>query len=176
MRVLIVYGTTEGQTRKVANFLGDEAEKMGHTVVVSDSTTHPPGPLGYDVVLVGASLHMHKYQSSVIHYIKNNAQALNQKKSGFFSVSLSALSEGHDEKSWDELHEITSALMTETDWSPKKVEYVAGALLYTKYDFFKRFVMRTIAKRGGGDIDTRHDHEYTDWEKVKAFLDNMLKP
>lgn len=176
MKVLIVYGTTEGQTRKVANFLGDEAEKLGHTVVVSDATSHPPEPHQYDVVLVGASMHMHKYQSSVYHYIKKNAGALNKTKSAFFSVSLSALSEGHDKESWDELHQITNTLMTDTDWNPREIEYVAGALLYTKYDFFKRFIMRAIAKRGGGDVDTTHDHEYTHWKKVKAFLDNMLKP
>ncbi len=52
MKVLIVYGTTEGQTRKIASFLKDETEKLGHQVTLTDSTNNPPLPVGYDVVLI----------------------------------------------------------------------------------------------------------------------------
>src|ERR1700758_1606045 len=119
MKVLIVYGTTEGQTRKIAAFLKDEAENLGHQVTLADSTSTPPLPTGYDVVLIGASLHAHKYQSSVFHYIKNNAVALNELKSGFFSVSLTAA--GDDSESWKELEVITTNLLKDTGWNPKYI-------------------------------------------------------
>lgn len=44
------------------------------------------------------------------------------------------------------------------------------ALLYTKYDFFKRFLMRIISKRSGGDTDTSRDFIYTDWDKLKKVI------
>ena len=172
MKILIVYGTTEGQTRKVATFLKDEAEKLGHQVTMADTTQNPPAPVGFDVVLIGASLHMHKYQSAVFHYVKNNAEALNKLTSAFFSVCLSIMA---DDKTVEELHEITATFLTDTGWVPVDIEQVAGALLYTKYDFFKKLIMRMIAKKEGHETNTSEDYEYTDWAQVKAFLNRMLK-
>jgi menaquinone-dependent protoporphyrinogen oxidase len=173
MKVLIVYGTTEGQTRKIANFLKDDAEKAGHQVAIFDSTANPPSPAGYDVVLIGCSVHVAKYHNAIITYAKDNAGALNKMTSGFFSVSLAAA--GHDEESLKEMHTIADNFLKYTGWKPVDIEHIAGALLYTKYDFFKRFIMRMIAKRKGDDTNTSEDYEYTDWSKVKAFLNRMLK-
>ena len=174
MKVLIIYGSTEGQTRKIANFLKDETEKLGHQVNLTDSTDNPAiSPSGYDVVLVGASVHMHKYQSAVVHYIKTHIEALNKMVSGFFSVSMSAASD--DAESKKELGDITATFLKETGWRPAQIEQVAGALLYTKYDFFKKLIMRMIAKRHGENTDTSGDYEYTDWSKLKVFLEKMLK-
>ncbi len=173
MKVLIIYGTTEGQTRKVATFLKDEAEKLGHTVTVADATENPPAPVGFDVVLIGASLHMHNYQNSVFHYVKDNAEALNKLTSAFFSVCLSVMA--NDEETINELKQITESFMADTGWKPVDIEQVPGALLYTKYDFFKKMIMRMIAKREGHQTSTKEDYEYTDWVKVRAFLNRMLK-
>jgi menaquinone-dependent protoporphyrinogen oxidase len=172
MKILIVYGTTEGQTRKIADFLKTEAEKMGHKVDLADSTNNPPLPVGYEAVLIGASLHMHKYQTAVYHYVKDNVESLNKLKTGFFSVSLAT--ESKDDHAIKELGEITEDFLNDTGWKPLSIEQVAGALLYTKYDFFKRFIMRMIAKREGRNTDIKTDYEYTDWTKVKAFLDRIL--
>jgi len=174
MKVLIIYGSTEGQTRKIASFLKEEAEKRGHQVTLSDATDNPPAlTAGYDLVLIGASVHAHKYQTAVSHYIKSNAGVLNKTRSGFFSVSLAAA--GDDTEDWKELNEITNALLEETGWKPAHIEQVAGALRYTQYDFFKKFIMRLIAKRHGRPADTSGDYEYTDWAKLKVFLEKMLK-
>ncbi len=70
MKVLIIYGSTEGQTRKIAGYLKEEAVKLGHEVSLADATDNPPKPVGFDLVLIGASVHMHKYQTAVVHYIK----------------------------------------------------------------------------------------------------------
>ena len=46
---------------------------------------------------------------------------------------------------------------------------VAGALLYSKYNFLIRFIMRRIAAQAGGDVDTSRDYEHTDWGAVDRF-------
>jgi menaquinone-dependent protoporphyrinogen oxidase len=173
MKILIIYGSTEGQTRKIAGYLKEEAGKLGHEVVAADATDNPPPPAGYDLVLVGASVHMHKYQSAVIHYIKTNIKTLNKIRSGFFSVSMAAASA--DAESLKELDEVTNAFLKETGWVPSHIEQVAGALRYTQYDFFKKLIMRLISKKHKGATDTSSDHEYTDWYKVKVFLETMVK-
>jgi menaquinone-dependent protoporphyrinogen oxidase len=57
----------------------------------------------------------------------------------------------------------------ETGWHPRRVELVAGALPYTRYNFLVRFVMRRISRKEGGDTDTSRDYEYTDWAAVDRF-------
>ena len=166
MRLLIVYGTTEGQTRKIAEFLALEAENAGADVTLCDASMEPVRPDDYDAVMIGASLHMYKYQNSVGHYIKNHVSTLNDMPSLFFSVSMSALYAGHDEETFQELKDITEAFHVGTGWDPTVIEYVAGALRYTQYDFFKKMVMRLIARSNHGDTDTSHDYEYTDWAKL----------
>ena len=172
MNIVIIYGTTEGQTRKISEFLKTECENAGHTVSIFDGTATPPAPQNFDAVIIGASVHAGKYQSSVVHYAKEHHQALNEMPSAFFSVSLTAA--GDNAESWKELEAITNKFLKEADWKPAAVEQVAGALLYTEYDFFKRFIMRMISKKAGGGTDTKQDYEYTDWEKVRTFLRNFL--
>jgi menaquinone-dependent protoporphyrinogen IX oxidase len=35
-------------------------------------------------------------------------------------------------------------------------------------------MLRAIAKRQGGDTDTSHNHEYTDWNGLTHFVDMFL--
>lgn len=173
MKLLIVYGTTEGQTRKICEYLRDKAEDDGHDVTIVDSTGPDIDPGGFDAVLIGASLHAEKYQTSVLHYVKEHHQTLNKMPTGFLSVSLAAI---HDDPQYQkELEEITEKFLDQTGWNPTFVEHVAGALRYTKYSFWKKFVMRMIAQKSGGSTDTSKDTEYTDWNQVKWFLGQLEK-
>ncbi len=173
MKLLIVYGTTEGQTRKICEYLRDKAKDDGHEVTIVDSTESDIDPGDYDAVLVGASLHAEKYQSSVKHFVQEYHQTLNKKPTGFLSVSLAAI---HEEPEYrKELEEITEKFLGVTGWNPTFVEQVAGALRYTKYNFWKKFIMRMIAQKSGGSTDTSRDMEYTDWNQVKWLLGELEK-
>lgn len=173
MKLLIVYGTTEGQTRKICEHIRDKAEDDGHKVSIVDSSGPEVTPKGFDAVIVGASLHAEKYQSPVIHYVKEHHKELNKKVTGFLSVSLSAI---HEEPEYQkELEKITEDFLDQTGWNPTFVEHVAGALRYTKYNFLKKFIMRMIAQKSGGSTDTSRDTEYTDWNQVKWFLGKVEK-
>ncbi|MEX6689481.1 menaquinone-dependent protoporphyrinogen IX dehydrogenase [Danxiaibacter flavus] len=167
MKLLIVYGTTEGQTRKIARFIESALEDCGHHVTIADASDDPPPASEFDAVLIGASIHIHSYQPAVAHYVRQNVQVLNQKPSGFFSVCLAVASDLEEEHR--EAEKIASDFLIKVSWSPKMVGHFAGALKYTQYDFFKRLVMKMIAKREGRSTDTSQDYEYTNWDAVKAF-------
>lgn len=173
MKLLIVYGSTEGQTRKICEFLRDQAQKAGHSVTISDSTQDPPPPDNFDSVIIGASLHYEKYQDSVAQYVKNYHSALNQKPTAFISVSLTAAND--EPESWNELKTITNNFLDFTHWTPRFTEQVAGALRYLEYNFLKKFIMRMIAKQKRQPTDTSKDYEYTDWQQVKLILKNLEK-
>jgi menaquinone-dependent protoporphyrinogen oxidase len=56
-RLLIAYGTTDGQTSKICDFLADEATRLGTEVDLVRGGTRPVYPGAYDAVIVAASVH-----------------------------------------------------------------------------------------------------------------------
>lgn len=172
MKLLILYGTTEGQTRKIAHFIEDEAEQKGWGATVYNLTEEAPVPKGFDAVIIASSIHMGKYQAAVADYAKRHAQELNKIPTAFLSVSLTAA--GDDEESWKELHEITDHFLAFCGWQPTETMQVAGALKYTQYDYLKKTLLRMIARNAGGSTDTSQDHEYTNWDEIRQLVRNFL--
>ncbi|MBK8498636.1 MAG: hypothetical protein IPL52_07420 [Flavobacteriales bacterium] len=58
--------------------------------------------------------------------------------------------------------------------TPRRIELVTGALKYLQNDFFKRFIMRMIAKKEGRETDASRDYEYTDWAALREFCDGFV--
>lgn len=168
MNILIIYATTEGQTRKIARFMENVLQNHGHQVVIADASDEPPSPEGFDAVIIGGSLHMHKYQSAVAHYIAQHLESLKHIPGAFFSVCLAVASDIEEEKHTAE--KITADFLRDASWNPLMTTQVAGALKYTEYDFFKLLIMKMISKREGRTTDTSQDYEYTDWPAVKLFV------
>lgn len=172
-KVLIVYGTTEGHTRKVAEHVTKIAGDRGHTVDLADSTSRLKPIEAYDAAIILASVHQGKHQASITHYIRANLSMLERKPTAFLSVSLAAASPEPEDRAGATKY-VQDFLEHETGWTPDRSHCVAGALRYTRYDFFKRLIMRLIAKRAGAETDTTQDYEYTDWDDVTGLVDNFL--
>ncbi|SDX69977.1 menaquinone-dependent protoporphyrinogen IX dehydrogenase [Flavobacterium degerlachei] len=173
MKLLIIYGTTEGQTRKIAHYMEAILQNAGHQVTIADTTADPPEPKGYDAIILGSSIHMHKYHSAIKHYIKKHLEQLNNIPGAFFSVSL-AVASGLDEENL-EVQKITNDFLEQTGWKPMMTTQIAGALKYTDYDYFKRLIMKMISKKQGGATDTSQDYEYTNWDEVTKFTNDFAK-
>lgn len=172
MKLLIVYGTTEGQTEKIAEFLRDEAARGGNEVTLVNAHRKPPAPDDFDKVILAASVHMLDYQSSVKHYARKHHKTLNEKSTAFLSVSLTA-ADTDDKEGWEDLDKMVAKFKEKTGWEPTVVKQVAGALKYVQYNWFKRYIMRKISENHGGETDTSKDHEYTNWEDLKKFLEEF---
>ena len=170
---LILYGTTDGQTAKVARQLGNQLRSVGALTHVADAAEKPqPAPDIYRVVVVAASVHAGGYQKEVRQWVRRHAAVLAARPTVFVSVCLGVLQ--HDPKVDRELDAIMQRFFDETGWTPSVRKIVAGALPYTKYNFLKRFVMRRIVQKAHGDIDTTRDYEYTDWNDVAAFAKTLV--
>ena len=173
MKLLIAYGTTEGQTKKICEFLRDEAQKNGHNVILSETTGPHLQPKEFDAAIIAASVHYGQYQASIEHFVQKHNNVLNSIPGIFLSVSLTAAS--NEPESWEELELVTEEFLNKTGWKPIHVEQVAGALRFSKYNYFKKFIMRMIAMQKGGGTDTSEDYEYTDWGQVKNLLKILEK-
>ena len=78
-RILVLYGTTDGQTAKIARALGDTLREQGAAVDVVDAGTASPRPDEYTGVVVAASLHAGGYQRTVRRWVRVHARVLNEK-------------------------------------------------------------------------------------------------
>lgn len=166
-RLLIEYGSTDGQTAKICYFLASELMRLGATVDLEEAGTGTADPAEYDGILVGASIHAGGYQKSVVTWARQHAMVLGSRPSVFMSVCLGILE--NNPKTRAELDRILDQFAHRSGWRPTHVKEVAGALKYTRYGWLKRRVMRYIAGKAGGSTDTSRDHEYTDWGDLRSF-------
>jgi menaquinone-dependent protoporphyrinogen oxidase len=166
-RILVLFGTTDGQTARIAGSLAEAIHDAGHTADLVDASHGGPAPDEYDGVIVAASVHAGGYQRPVERWLRAHAAALVAQRSAFVSVCLGVLQ--HDPKVDAELERIRRRFFDSTGWRPETVHVVAGALPYTKYNWLKRWMMRRIVAKAGGDTDVSRDYEYTDWDDVRRF-------
>lgn len=173
--LLILYDTTEGQTRKISERMGEVARDLGFQATVTNIRDFHSNVdfASLDAIILGGSIHVGRHSPALERFVIDHRSELQQVRSAFFSVSLSAA--GNDDQKADALRAMQQFLKC-TGWTPEKTETFAGAILYREYSFWKRWLMKYIAKRAGGDTDTSRDHEYTDWSTVERFATSFLRP
>lgn len=170
LRCLIYYGTSEGQTAKVARRIADRLRARTIDADVVEAPATAARPLDeYDAVLIGDSIHAGGYHRPVLKFIRAHHEVIDQRPDGFFSVCLAAASKNPEERA--KAKAFVDEVIEKTGWHPDRVAVFAGALVYSQYGLLKTWIMRRIAKAEGGDTDTSHDYEYTDWDDVDAFAD-----
>ena len=166
-RILVIYGTTEGQTAKIAKAVAETLRAESHTVDIVDAAQRSPDARDYAGVVVAASVHGGRYQKAVRQWVAAHADRLRAVPTVFVSVSLGVLQ--REPKVQQEVAAIVDRFLTEAGWTPTMTINAAGALVYTRYNWIKRLVMRHIARAAGGDTDVSRDYEYTDWNQIGAF-------
>lgn len=166
--ILIVYGSTDGHTAKVAETIASTLNAAGHETAVHRGDRLPGGldPAHFDGVIIGGSVHYNKFQDYLAAFIEKNLSVLNRKPSAFFAVS-GASSSG--EKGRREAKVFSDPFLRRLGWVPHNVEQIAGAFPFTRYSWWKRLMLGMIVRRGGGEGDTSKDYVYTDWERVQRF-------
>lgn len=169
MNILVVYATTEGQTRRIARFCADHLHGAGHTVELLPAAEGAELNLArFDAAVLLASVHAGRYQPEIGTFASAHSEGLNKLRTLFLPVSLAAAGDDADELA--DLDRIATDFAAGTGWTPGRVEQVAGAFRFTQYDFFKSWAMRWIAARKGEDVTPNEDREYTDWSALRALL------
>jgi menaquinone-dependent protoporphyrinogen oxidase len=172
--VPILYATTEGQTRRIAERIAEQIRKHGldsrAVAIISQDASHIDWSKVRGVA-VGASLHRGKHQGEAEAFAHLHCKDLSWLPSLFFSVSLAAASRNAVEV--EAARAIAAAFATTTGWRPTRIATVAGRLAYTQYNWFLRRFMRRIAIKEGASGDTTRDHEYTDWDLVEEIADDL---
>lgn len=173
-RVLLVYGTSYGQTARIARYmagviigLGDRVRVVNVAEKPSDLDVHR-----FDAIIVGGPIIRGRHQRELTRFVRDNLATLNTTSSAFFSVSGAAASE--DETSQAEAQRFIDAFLGEAGWYPRSAAAIAGAMAYTKYNPILRWICKRGSKRMGGPTDTSRDHEFTDWSQVERFVSGFM--
>ena len=178
-RVLVIYGTSYGQTQKIAVRIAATLERRGCAVELCDAAIqHPALPLEqYTAVVVGCSIIAKGHQPAIERFVRENVGILNRLPSAFYQVSASAGSK--DEKGRLAAQRLLEDFTRTHVWMPILSASIAGAINYTRYNFLLRWYMKRASAKHGGTTDTSRDHEYTDWAQVDRFalaIANTLNP
>ena len=182
---LVLYATREGHTAKIAQHLLEAMWKRGLPANLENAEQLPAKfSLGdYQGAILAASVHAHHHEGEMTRFVKKYREDLEKMPTVFLSVSLSEAG-AEDEEATPEKRALAAAdaqrmidaFLAETKWHPSRIKAVAGALLYTKYNFLLRLVMKRIAKQAGGDTDTSRDYDYTDYAALDHLVDELIRP
>lgn len=172
MNVLIVFGTVEGQTRKIAEFAQNLAEEAGHTVTLFDAAdkTAPLSFDGIDKVVLAASVHERRHPATFEVVLSANRADLATRDTLMLSVSLSAAFED----GMEEAREYVTEMEMRTRFKPDQHALVAGAVRTSSYDYFATQVLRHVVLRDRAYDPAAGEHEFTDWEALKDVLTAFL--
>jgi menaquinone-dependent protoporphyrinogen oxidase len=172
-RVLIVYGTSYGQTARIARRIADALERHHLRVELRDAAKETPAfPLDeYGAIVVGTSLIARGHQPAIVRFVTDHVDALNRAVSVFYQVSASAGSA--NPRGRQAAQRILDEFVRRLQWAPRLTASIAGAINYTKYNFLLRWYMKRASAKNGGATDTSRDHEYTNWDQVDQFAESI---
>ncbi len=83
-KILIVYATTDGHTRKICERLQQVIEGQGSQVQLLQIDEHHPDLTQFDKIVVGASVRYGKHSKLIYKFVKQNQQLLDSKSNAFF--------------------------------------------------------------------------------------------
>jgi menaquinone-dependent protoporphyrinogen oxidase len=171
MKILVLYGTTEGQTAKICEFIASRLRFAGDEVTLVDAATADVDVQHFQAAIVAGSIHVGMYQKPVVEFVRANVDWLKRMPSAFLSVSLSAVSSDAEEAK--SLQTITENFKGYTGWTNADIHHVGGAIRFGEYDFFRRWLMRAIAWEKGLTVTHGQDMELTNWSALGATVDAL---
>jgi menaquinone-dependent protoporphyrinogen oxidase len=170
--VLIVFHSSAGQTATIARRIAFRLEEQNVAATVVDAK-NAPAPAGFDVVVLGDSIHEGHHSDALIDYAEKNCAALGSIPLAAFQVSIT--SAWDDEESAQVAAQMMDDFCRDVGITPDQLGLFAGAFAFSRYRGMQRFLMQHVARESGFDTDLRTDQSFTDWEAVDGFADDVLR-
>jgi len=171
-KTALLYSTIDGQTLKISNELVAIFKENNLDIDLFSIENFKGEVSNYDKFIIGSSIRFGVHHEKIIEFIKSNKQALDSIKTAFFSVNLVARK---PEKNKSDTNPYVIKFFKSIDWKPTVIEVFAGMLDYKKYKIFDRIMIQFIMWMTKGPTDKNAKIEYTNWEQVKAFGEQLCK-
>lgn len=171
--ILIIYSSKDGQTLKICQTLQTEIEMARHQVTLTALDEADAIDFSrFDKIVIGASIHYGHHDAGIHALIKRNQALLGSKPSAFFSVNIVARKPG---KNTPETNPYLLKFLKKIAWKPKQLAVFAGKLDYPSYPAFDRWMIRFIMWLTKGPTNPDAVIEFTDWQQVQAFAQQVIK-
>ncbi|CAN5495869.1 menaquinone-dependent protoporphyrinogen IX dehydrogenase [soil metagenome] len=167
-KILILYASSHGHTRTIAQTIADRLRGHGARVQMGDLKKAPPPSCdGFDTIVLGSRIHFGGLDRHLRAFVKRRHAELSAKPSYLFSFGMRAAYEPRLPGSNAELDRWCNARA----WAPVRTQSFAGALLYRSFNPVMRIVMKLLSPRWSHPKDTSRDHIFTNWTEVADFAD-----
>jgi menaquinone-dependent protoporphyrinogen oxidase len=180
-RVGVFFATREGHTQRIAERIAADLRVLGFDVdLIAVQRPLPFSLKNYSAAVLAASVHAGSHEKEMVQFVKDQRPELERIPTAFLSVTLSEAGAEMEGKTSIEHAQFAKDVdimlgkfFQETKWHPTLAKPVAGALLYTRYNFLLRLIMRNIARKAGAATDTSRDYVYTDWVGLDKFVEDL---
>ena len=185
MRAAVFYATREGQAGRVAERVAaDLRERQVEVDVVNVKDVKGAIAWGaYARAFVIASVHAGHHEREMVAFVKRFKNELAKLQAPFLSLTLSqagAELPGNSlvvrETARGDALRMVYDFTKETGWHPARILPVAGALMYSQYNFLVKWIMKRIAHKAGFDGPASRDYEFTNWPAVDRFVAELAAP
>jgi menaquinone-dependent protoporphyrinogen oxidase len=167
-KTLVLYSSVDGQTLKIINRI---KQPLTGEVIVLNIDDNPTIDFAlYQKVLIGASIRYGNFRPNIIKFVNQHKTQLDTVCNAFFVVCLTARK---PEKAVPENNAYMKKFDQLSQWQPQLKGVFAGALLYSRYNWWQTLLIQLIMKMTGGSTDKTQDLELTDWEKVDSFAQDF---
>ena len=170
MNSLIVYSSTDGQTKKICEVIKDNSVNKDSFEIFSIDEVFNQNLSKYNQIIIGASIRYGKHSHKVYKFINKNKDVLSNLKSAFFSVNVVARK---PEKNMPNTNPYIKKFLKKTNWRPRKLGVFAGKIDYPRLSFINKIVIRLIMFITKGPTNTNNIYEFTDWQRVKKFINEF---
>ena len=162
-KTLALYSSVEGQTLKIINKIVHDLENVTLHDIDSQQSINLAD---FDKILIGASVRYGNLRKNMMAFIEANKAQLDKIPNAFFLVCLTARK---PEKATPDNNAYMKKFDQLSAWNPRLKGGFAGALLYSRYNWWQTLLIQLIMKMTGGSTDKSQDIELTNWDDVKHF-------
>lgn len=166
----MIYSTVDGQTKKIFTAIQQVVETQYECELISLEECQHIDMAIFDKIVIGASIRYGHLNKKLYQFIDRYKTQLDEKDNAFFCVNLTARK---PEKNTPETNAYMQKFLQLSPWLPKQQAVFAGALLYSKYNWWQTLIIQLIMKITGGSTDKSKDIEFTDWNVVERFAKRL---
>ena len=168
---LIIYSSTDGQTKKICLRIQSSLDQNVSSKLVSLNDASKENLDKFDRIIIGASIRYGKHKKELFEFINLNLDQIIRKENAFFSVNVVARK---SEKNTPETNPYMQKFLLKTSWVPQRLAVFAGKIDYPKYNFFDKQMIRFIMWVTKGPTNIKNTYEFTDWNKVDSFAKELI--
>lgn len=173
MKVIILFETCEGQTRKIVDFITDRTRALGHDVTMFDTAARSAtiSLADADRIILAAPVHERRHPKSFEAAVIASEKDLSNCPTLMLSVSLKAAFPDGLEDAQDYLIE----MKMRTGLTRSQDALVAGAIRPGSYDYYQTQILGHVVLEGQNVSLADGIKEFTDWDGLATTVETFLR-